>query len=143
MTTILYALLVLGIMGAVFGLILAIASRVFAVKTDDRLEPITQALPGANCGGCGFTGCAAYAQAIIDGTMLLGASQASLASAERLPFVLGFVSASFLWFNGVTAAISLFRGKITDKILQVINIVCGCIIVFYGIKLLLSFFQML
>jgi L-lysine exporter family protein LysE/ArgO len=82
-------------------------------------------------------------QAIIDGTMLLGASQASLASAERLPFVLGFVSASFLWFNGVTAAISLFRGKITDKILQVINIVCGCIIVFYGIKLLLSFFQML
>ena len=33
--------------------------------------------------------------------------------------------------------------KNTDKILQVINIVCGCIIVFYGIKLLLSFFQML
>ena len=82
-------------------------------------------------------------QAIIDGTMLLGASQASLSSAERLPFVLGFVSASFLWFNGITAAISLFRGKITDKILQIINIVCGCIIIFYGAKLLLSFMQML
>ena len=82
-------------------------------------------------------------QAIIDGTMLLGASQASLAAAERLPFVLGFVSASFLWFNGVTAAISLFRGKITDRILRGINLICGCIIVFYGVKLLLSFFQML
>ena len=82
-------------------------------------------------------------QAIIDGTMLLGASQASLSAAERLPFVLGFVSASFLWFNGITAAISLFRGKITDKILQIINIVCGCIIIFYGAKLLLSFMQML
>ena len=69
---VLNALLVLGVMGAVFGLILAIASKVFAVKTDDRLEPITQALPGANCGGCGYTGCAAYAQAIIDGKAEIG-----------------------------------------------------------------------
>ena len=84
MTTILYALLVLGIMGAVFGLILAIASRVFAVKTDDRLEPITQALPGANCGGCGFTGCAAYAQAIIDGKAEIGLCAAGGNEASRI-----------------------------------------------------------
>ena len=44
MENILSAFLVLSIMGAVFGLILAIASKVFAVKTDDRLEPITQGL---------------------------------------------------------------------------------------------------
>lgn len=67
MTNIIYAVLVLGIMGALFGLILAIASKVFAVETDERLEPITECLPGANCGGCGFAGCSAYAQAIIDG----------------------------------------------------------------------------
>ena len=82
-------------------------------------------------------------QAIIDGTMLLGASQASLTAADRLPFVLGFVSASCLWFSSVTAVISLFRGKITDKILRLINIVCGCVILFYGCRLLLRFFQML
>ncbi len=66
MNNILLAVLVLGASGAVFGLLLAIASRVFAVKTDERLEPITQALPGANCGGCGYSGCAAYARAILE-----------------------------------------------------------------------------
>ena len=72
MNNILSAFLVLGVMGAVFGLILAVASKVFAVKTDDRLEPIIESLPGANCGGCGFAGCAAYAQAIIDGKAEIG-----------------------------------------------------------------------
>jgi len=81
---VLNALLVLGVMGAVFGLILAIASKVFAVKTDDRLEPITQALPGANCGGCGYTGCAAYAQAIIDGKAEIGLCAAGGNEASRI-----------------------------------------------------------
>ena len=69
---ILYAILVLGFMGGVFGLVLAIASMVFYVEKDERLEPITEELPGANCGGCGFSGCAAYAQAIVDGKAPLG-----------------------------------------------------------------------
>ena len=72
MDNILSAFLVLGIMGAVFGLILAVASKIFAVKTDERLEPITNCLPGANCGGCGFAGCGAYAQAILDGKAPIG-----------------------------------------------------------------------
>ena len=62
MKEILYAVLVLGIMGAVFGAVLAIASKVFAVKTDERLPKLIEALPGANCGGCGFAGCQAYAR---------------------------------------------------------------------------------
>lgn len=70
-------------MGAVFGLILAIASKVFAVKTDDRLEPITEALPGANCGGCGFAGCGAYAQAILDGKAEIGRCAAGGTEAAR------------------------------------------------------------
>lgn len=72
MSNILYAILVLGSMGLVFGLVLAIASKVFAVQTDERLEPLIEALPGANCGGCGFSGCAGYAQAVIDGTARIG-----------------------------------------------------------------------
>lgn len=72
MNPILSAVLVLGVMGAVFGLVLAIASRIFAVETDPRLEPLTQALPGANCGGCGFSGCAAYAQAVLEGRAKVG-----------------------------------------------------------------------
>lgn len=67
MLNILYAFLVLGILGLLFGVVLALASKIFEVKTDERLDPIISALPGANCGACGYAGCAAYAQAIIDG----------------------------------------------------------------------------
>ncbi len=55
------------LLGGVFGLILAIAARVFAVKVDERIPQITEALPGANCGGCGYSGCAAYAEAVVKG----------------------------------------------------------------------------
>lgn len=72
MNNILFAVLVLGAMGVVFGVVLAIASRIFHVETDDRLEPMIDCLPGANCGGCGFSGCSAYAQAIIDGKAKIG-----------------------------------------------------------------------
>lgn len=64
---ILYAVLVLGLLGAIFGLVLAIASKVFHVKKNPLLEPVIELLPGANCGGCGYAGCAAFAQAVIDG----------------------------------------------------------------------------
>ncbi len=54
-------------MGLIFGALLGIASRVFAVKEDERIPKITEALPGANCGGCGFAGCSAYAAALCKG----------------------------------------------------------------------------
>lgn len=54
-------------MGIVLGVVLAIASRIFAVKTDERVEKIAALLPGANCGGCGYSGCAALAEAIVKG----------------------------------------------------------------------------
>lgn len=90
MNTILIAILVLGAMGLLFGLVLAIASKVFAVKTDARLEPLTEALPGANCGGCGYSGCAAYAQAIIDGKAKIGLCAAGgQASADAMAKIMG------------------------------------------------------
>ena len=44
------AMAVLGGLGAFFGLVLAMANRVFYVQTDPRLDRLIQALPGANCG---------------------------------------------------------------------------------------------
>ncbi|MBQ6947766.1 MAG: RnfABCDGE type electron transport complex subunit B [Clostridia bacterium] len=58
---------VLGIMGFVFGLLLAFASKFFFVKEDERKGQIISVLPSANCGGCGYAGCAAYADAILAG----------------------------------------------------------------------------
>lgn len=61
------AVAVLGILGAVFGLVLAYASKVFAVEKDPREEAIASCLPGANCGGCGYPGCGGYAAAVAKG----------------------------------------------------------------------------
>ena len=67
MTNILFAVLVLGALGAAFGLVLAFAAKVFAVEVDERQEAILEILPGANCGGCGYAGCSAYAGAVVSG----------------------------------------------------------------------------
>lgn len=57
--------IIIGGMGLVFGLVLAIASKVFEVQLDPRVEQIIAALPGANCGACGKAGCAGYADAVV------------------------------------------------------------------------------
>lgn len=82
-------------------------------------------------------------QALIDGSMMLGAFKATLPAGQDLRFILGVASASCLWFMGISAIISLFSAKITDNVLRVINVVCGVVIVIYGVKLGLSFINMI
>lgn len=53
-------------LGFISASILAIASKVLYVEEDPRIEVVTEALPGANCGGCGYAGCEAYAAAVIN-----------------------------------------------------------------------------
>ena len=67
MKEILFPVIALGGIGALFALLLAFAGKFFAVERDERLPLIEEALPGANCGGCGFAGCSACANAIIEG----------------------------------------------------------------------------
>ena len=57
MGNIIAAIAVLGALGALFGLILSVASKIFEVKKDPREEAILSHLAGANCGGCGYPGC--------------------------------------------------------------------------------------
>jgi Na+-translocating ferredoxin:NAD+ oxidoreductase subunit B len=64
---IVYACIAVGALGALLGVALAFASRLFSVSKDERLLQVEEALPGANCGACGYAGCAAYAEAIIAG----------------------------------------------------------------------------
>lgn len=80
-------------------------------------------------------------QAIIDGTMMLGAFRATLPVAEGLKFISGVATASCCWFLGVTAFLMIFSNKFNNKILKTINTICGCIIVFYGLKLLYQFIK--
>lgn len=60
----------LAVLGTVFGASLAFASQKFFVKTDERVEAIDAVLPQANCGGCGYPGCASYAQAVVGGALI-------------------------------------------------------------------------
>ena len=63
---ILIPVLVLGAIGLLSALLLAIAARFLHVAEDPRVEKVTGLLPGANCGGCGYAGCADYARAIVE-----------------------------------------------------------------------------
>ena len=82
-------------------------------------------------------------QALIDGTMMLGAFRASLPAGGDLPFIFGFGSASILWFLTLSTVVSLLGSKFNEKILNIINKVCGAVIIFYGCKLLWSFVKLM
>ena len=82
-------------------------------------------------------------QAIIDGTMMLGAFRASLPAGTDRFFIGGFASASVLWFLGITTVISLLGARFNEKALTVINKLCGAVIIFYGIKLLYDFARLM
>lgn len=108
---ILYAILVLGILGAVFGLVLAVASKVFEVKTDPRLPEILDHLAGANCGGCGYPGCAGCASAILEGKAPVSAcAPAGAENAAAIATIMGVEAPSgermvaFVKCNGGTNA---------------------------------------
>lgn len=58
----------IGGLGLVFGLGLGQAAKIFEVKVDPKVPEVRDALPGANCGACGYAGCDAFAKAIVEGT---------------------------------------------------------------------------
>lgn len=62
---ILQSFLWIGVVGLILGVSLAVAAKYLAVNEDPRINEVTDLLPGANCGGCGYAGCADYAKAIV------------------------------------------------------------------------------
>ncbi|PLS25044.1 LysE family transporter [Bifidobacterium imperatoris] len=78
-------------------------------------------------------------QAIIDGTLMLGAFSATLNAQQTTPFITGVETASVLWFFGVTLVVNAFAHKFSPRIINVLNRVCGGVITLYGIKLLVDF----
>ena len=67
MNTIILAGIILGVMGLVFGALLSFAAKKFAVEVDPRVIEVREAVPGANCGACGFPGCDGFANAVVNG----------------------------------------------------------------------------
>lgn len=63
MNPIIISLLVLGVTGLVAAVLLYVIAQKFKVEEDPRIDAVQEVLPGANCGGCGFAGCRALAEA--------------------------------------------------------------------------------
>ena len=108
---IVFAIVVLGVLGAAFGLILAVASKIFEVKKDPREEAILGCLAGANCGGCGYPGCAGCAAAIVAGDAPVNACPpAGAEGAAKIAEIMGMEAPSgerqvaYVHCNGGTAA---------------------------------------
>ncbi len=64
---VLFAFGVLGVMGLLFGIMLTVADKKLAVQVDPRIAAIRELLGGANCGACGYAGCDAFAEAVVNG----------------------------------------------------------------------------
>ena len=92
---ILFAFLIIATLGLALGVSLAIAARKFAVEKDERAEQILIVLPGANCGACGFPGCAGYADALSKGSAENGlCSPGGAKTTALVASILGVESAS-------------------------------------------------
>ena len=59
------AVILCTIVGAVGAIVLVAAAKFMAVEEDPRIEEVSACLAGANCGGCGYAGCADYAKAVV------------------------------------------------------------------------------
>ena len=91
---------VLGILGAV---LLVAASKFLAVTEDEKVEQLQAVLPGANCGGCGYAGCSAYAKAIAEGAPVNQCTVGGQAVAEKLAAIMGGEAGAATSYKAIVA----------------------------------------
>ena len=89
MNTLTLTIALMGIIGLIGAVVLLVGSKAFAVEEDERLAEVTAMLPGANCGSCGYAGCAAYAQAMIEGAPVNSCGPGGSETAKRISEYLG------------------------------------------------------
>jgi RnfABCDGE-type electron transport complex B subunit len=91
--TLLIPVIIIGGLGLLYGIGLAIASVAFHVEVDPRVEKIMEALPGANCGACGKPGCGGYAEAIVvEGASINMCAPGGAETAKKIAEIMGAVA---------------------------------------------------
>ena len=84
------AVILLIVMGIVLGLGIGLTVKFFGTETDPRIEAVEALLPSANCGACGFAGCADFARALVGGDAETSQCPSSSSEAvERICALLG------------------------------------------------------
>ena len=95
MNEIVLAVVLVTVIGLFSGIVLSLASVVMAVPKDEKQEQIRSALPGANCGACGFSGCDGYAAALASGSAAPGlCTVGGVKTAQEIAGILGVGSVS-------------------------------------------------
>ena len=89
LTVTLHAIMVLGGVGLVFGVFIALANKQLWVWEDPRIEIVSQMLPNANCGACGHPGCRAFAEGAVGGQ--IAPSECTVASDDVHKRIAGFL----------------------------------------------------
>ena len=88
--SIVIAFVIIGVLGLLLGFGLSIAEKKLSIEKDPKLTALEEAMPGANCGGCGYAGCSAYAEAVFNGTAKAGlCSPGGAALAQKMGEILG------------------------------------------------------
>ena len=93
---ILIPVLIVAAIGLVAGVILAVCGKVFAVEVDEKVEKVREVLPGANCGGCGFSGCDPYAEAVAKGADTTLCTAGGADTAKAIAEIMGVEAGTFV-----------------------------------------------
>lgn len=85
-----YVLLILAVLAIVFTVLIIIVNKFCKVEEDPKVATVKENLAGANCGGCGFKGCADFANALVNGKAELSACPVTdKTSKEKIATALG------------------------------------------------------
>lgn len=104
----LIAVIALAGLALIAGFGLAIAARLFAVDTDPRIEIVEEALPGVNCGACGYPGCSGLAKAIVEGKADVG--DCPVGGEACAVSIAGIMGVSYEGGGGKNVAIVMCKG---------------------------------
>ena len=125
-------MLIGGALTSYIGFNIVRSAKQTAIGSDSKKQTLKQALMTALIVSWGNP------QAMIDGTMMLGASRATLTFEQSILFITGVVTASFIWDHGITIGFNLLRDKLPKKFLLAINLISGIIVAIYGLYLILT-----
>ena len=125
-------MLVGGALTSYIGFNIIRSAKQTAIGSDSKKQTLKQALRTALIVSWGNP------QAMIDGTMMLGASRATLTFEQSILFITGVITASFIWDHGITIGFNLLRDKLPKKFLLAINLISGIIVAVYGLYLILT-----
>jgi electron transport complex protein RnfB len=112
-TTILLAGSVLALLAVAVACVLGWANQAFHVDVDPTVEAINNALPGANCGGCGYVGCAEYAEAVARGDCVVTlCAPGGAACAGKLAEIMGVEVGEALPYRAVVHCSASYRQRL-------------------------------